>query len=90
MSDTIKQESESAKAPSHLAYNVSTRNGRTFWVRIGCAWTHADGRVIQSSPPTALTLAATEKPRGHFRTLMVEVHCLGSFRPDRCQSRRCR
>ena len=35
-------------------------------------------------------LAIRRLPRGHLLPRRVEVHCLGNFRPDRCQSRRCR
>lgn len=35
----------SAKAPSHVAYQVRDREGKKgIWTRIGSAWPHADGR----------------------------------------------
>ena len=35
----------STKSPSHTAYQVRDREGRkSFWTRIGSAWTHADGQ----------------------------------------------
>ena len=38
-------ESNSPKAPSHIAYQVREREGRkSFWTRIGSAWPHTDGK----------------------------------------------
>jgi len=35
----------SAKAPTHVAYQVRDREGKKgIWTRIGSAWPHADGR----------------------------------------------
>lgn len=34
-----------AKAPTHIAYQVSNRGeGKSFWTRIGAAWANADGK----------------------------------------------
>lgn len=33
------------KAPTHVAYQVrDTKGGKSFWTRIGSAWSHGDGR----------------------------------------------
>jgi hypothetical protein len=48
------------------------------------------GHVIQSSPLTAVTLAVIETTSRLFPHRDGEVHCLGSFQPDRYQSRRYR
>ena len=43
MTDTNIQ--PTAKAPSHVAYQVHDRKaGNSFWTRIGSAWAHADGK----------------------------------------------
>jgi hypothetical protein len=45
MSDTKTTTSTSSKAPSHIAYQVSDREGRkAIWTRIGAAWQNADGQ----------------------------------------------
>lgn len=34
-----------SKAPTHSAYQVRDgKNGKSFWTRIGAAWSHADGQ----------------------------------------------
>lgn len=44
MSDT-KETKQTAKLPSHVAYQVRDREGQKgFWTRIGTAWAHADGK----------------------------------------------
>jgi hypothetical protein len=44
MSDTNSNET-TAKAPSHIAYQVRDREGKKgFWTRIGSVWPHADGK----------------------------------------------
>ncbi len=44
MSDTNNNET-TAKAPSHIAYQVRDREGKKgFWTRIGSVWPHADGK----------------------------------------------
>lgn len=44
MTDTTNTTTASAKAPSHVAYNVRDREGKKgFWTRIGSAWAHSDG-----------------------------------------------
>lgn len=46
MSDTDKNaETETARNPSHIAYQVRTRpDSQSVWTRIGGAWPHADGQ----------------------------------------------
>lgn len=34
----------SSKTPSHTAYQVTERAGKSYWTRIGSAWTNADGK----------------------------------------------
>lgn len=42
MSDT---KNETAKAPTHIAYQVRDgKNGKSYWTRLGVAWPHADGK----------------------------------------------
>lgn len=42
---TNTNSSTTAKAPSHVAYQVRDREGKkSFWTRIGSAWAHADGK----------------------------------------------
>ena len=37
--------SNSSKAPSHIAYQVREGSGdKGFWTRIGAAWQHKDGK----------------------------------------------
>jgi hypothetical protein len=44
MSDNTETKPAS-KAPTHVAYHVRESSGqRSFWTRIGAAWTHADGK----------------------------------------------
>lgn len=34
-----------SKTPSHTAYQVrQTKDGKSFWTRIGSAWAHGDGQ----------------------------------------------
>ncbi len=34
-----------SKTPSHVAYQVrDSKNGKSFWTRIGSVWQHADGQ----------------------------------------------
>ena len=35
---------ETANAPSHIAYKVSTGGGKPYWTRIGVAFAHKDGK----------------------------------------------
>ncbi len=42
MSDA-KHES-TAKAPSHVAYQVREAAGKNYWNRVGVAWANADGK----------------------------------------------
>jgi hypothetical protein len=45
MSDTNNNAAGGSKAPSHIAYHVTDRDGgKGFWSRIGAAWTHQDGK----------------------------------------------
>lgn len=46
MSDTkATKETNTAKLPSHVAYQVRDREGqKAFWTRIGTAWAHADAK----------------------------------------------
>lgn len=32
-----------SKSPTHVAYHVTERNGKSYWTRIGAAWSHKDG-----------------------------------------------
>ena len=44
---TTPQETATAKAPSHVVYQVrdsSKGKGKGFWTRIGAAWAHNDGQ----------------------------------------------
>jgi hypothetical protein len=42
---TNTQETNGAKAPSHVVYHVRDSNkGKGFWTRIGAAWAHNDGK----------------------------------------------
>jgi hypothetical protein len=44
MTDTTTT-AASAKAPSHIAYQVRERAGKkSIWTRIGSAWPHADAK----------------------------------------------
>jgi hypothetical protein len=41
---TNKPETNSPKAPTHFAFQVRSREGKTaIWTRIGSAWAHSDG-----------------------------------------------
>jgi len=43
MNDT-NTNSGTSRTPSHIAYQVRDRDGnKSFWTRIGSAWSHADG-----------------------------------------------
>ena len=45
MSDTKPTEAPASKQPSHVAYQVRNREGKTsIWTRIGTVWPHADGQ----------------------------------------------
>jgi len=33
-----------AKQPTHRAYAVTQRNGKSYWREIGAAWAHTDGQ----------------------------------------------
>jgi hypothetical protein len=33
-----------SKSPTHIAYHVTERNGKSYWTRIGAAWSHKDGK----------------------------------------------
>ena len=36
---------KTSKSPSHVAYQVrETKDGKSFWTRIGSAWAHGDGQ----------------------------------------------
>lgn len=38
-------ENAGSKTPSHVAYQVRDRDkGKAFWLRIGSAWAHSDGK----------------------------------------------
>jgi hypothetical protein len=42
---TTTNETTGAKAPSHVAYQVrDTGNGKSYWIRVGAAWSHNDGK----------------------------------------------
>ena len=44
MTDTNETKTATSRTPSHYAYNVRNREGgENYWIRIGSAWTHADG-----------------------------------------------
>lgn len=44
MTDTTNQ-TATAKAPSHIAYHIRKRPGKTSqWTAIGAAWPHANGK----------------------------------------------
>ena len=44
MTDTTTQNSPAGKTPSHIAYQVRDgKNGKSYWTRIGSAWSHNDG-----------------------------------------------
>jgi hypothetical protein len=39
-----KPETTATKMPTHIAYQVKSREGKTaIWTRIGSAWAHGDG-----------------------------------------------
>jgi hypothetical protein len=46
MTNENTQPASKSKTPSHAAYHVRDRaeGGEAFWVRIGSAWAHADGK----------------------------------------------
>ncbi|HZZ80807.1 MAG TPA: hypothetical protein VFE62_20055 [Gemmataceae bacterium] len=46
MSGNSNTESKApGKSPTHIAYQVRDREGqKSFWTRIGVAWTHNDGK----------------------------------------------
>ncbi len=42
--DTTTETKSAGKAPSHVAYQVrDTGNGKSFWNRVGVAWSNKDG-----------------------------------------------
>jgi len=53
MNNTETQTS-SGNAPTHFAYQVSRGGQKSYWTRIGIAWTHKDGKglniVLDSFP----------------------------------------
>jgi hypothetical protein len=54
----------SPKLPTHIAYQVEDREGqKSFWTRIGGAWTHSDGN--------GLTLQLASMPLSGRITLRV-------------------
>jgi len=45
MTDSTETQTVTSKSPSHYAYNVRNREGGdNYWIRIGSAWAHADGK----------------------------------------------
>jgi hypothetical protein len=45
MTDTTKTETTASKTPTHIAYHVrESKNGKSYWTRIGSAWAHGDGK----------------------------------------------
>lgn len=40
---TNTKETAKKTKPSHIAYQVKESGEKSFWVRVGCAWAHADG-----------------------------------------------
>ena len=45
MTDTNTQDAPAGKSPSHVAYQVRDgKDGKSYWTRIGSAWTNADGK----------------------------------------------
>ena len=44
MNDSTSTSTTTNKTPSHVAYQVRDREGKSgIWTRIGSAWAHADG-----------------------------------------------
>lgn len=37
-------DTQTAKAPTHIAYQVRDGNQQNYWTRIGAAWAHKDGK----------------------------------------------
>ena len=37
-------ETQTSKAPTHIAWNVRKSDEREFWNRVGVAWTHSDSK----------------------------------------------
>lgn len=60
-----------SKAPTHSAYQVrDSGNGKSFWTRIGVAWTHKDGNgfniqleCVPLDGRITLRVASEKKPR---------------------------
>jgi hypothetical protein len=45
MTDSNETKTVTSRTPSHFAYNVRNREGGdNYWIRIGSAWAHADGK----------------------------------------------
>ena len=45
MTDSTNTQPAASRAPTHIAYQVrDLENGKSFWTRIGRAWTNADGK----------------------------------------------
>ena len=46
MTDTSRQTAPAGKSPTHVAYQVreSKNGGKSFWTKIGSAWSNADGK----------------------------------------------
>lgn len=37
---------QTAKAPDYLAWHVTQRNDKSYWTKVGAAWSHKDGKGI--------------------------------------------
>jgi hypothetical protein len=45
MTDSTETKTVTSRTPNHFAYNVRNREGGdNYWIRIGSAWAHADGK----------------------------------------------
>ena len=45
MTDSTTTQPAASRVPTHIAYQVrDLENGKSFWTRIGRAWTNADGK----------------------------------------------
>jgi hypothetical protein len=69
MSDKKNEKNAASKTPSHVAYQVRDREGKSsFWTRIGSAWEHADGQgfnVLLEAVPLdgRVTLRVASEPK---------------------------
>ena len=43
MTEETQPETKTGKSPSHVAYHVREGGGKSFWNRVGVAWSNRDG-----------------------------------------------